>query len=74
MANPTPVFILEKQLDQARQEIEALRTVTSYTLSIITHFGGRVEIPDDTMKTYAITSWRHEFDGVTHIFSVESKP
>jgi hypothetical protein len=62
-------LILEKQLEAARQEIATLRTLTNYTVAVIVASGGRIEIPDNKIEEWSRLEWRHESDGLNHVFT-----
>ncbi len=68
----TSLLIANQKLDKAHAEIAVLRQLVDYTIAIITASGGRVEIPADKMGDWSRRSWRHENDGVTHVFTTES--
>lgn len=67
----TSLLIANQKLEKARADIAVLRQIVDYTIAIITAAGGRVEIPAEKMADYSSRSWRHENDGVTHIFTTE---
>ena len=69
----TSLLIANQKLDKARADIAVLRQLVDYTIAIITAAGGRVEIPAEKMDDWSRRSWRHENDGVTHIFTTEGK-
>lgn len=66
-------FLLERQLESARQEIDSLRRLTDYAIALIMAAGGRVEISHDKIEGWQNSPWRHEFDGRTHVFIAGAK-
>jgi hypothetical protein len=69
----TSVLVLQKQLDAANKEIATLRTVVDHTVAIVAGAGGRVEVPVAKYEEYSQRRWRHENDGITHIFTTEAE-
>lgn len=65
------LLIANEKLKKAEADIAILRRLVDHTVAIIVASGGRVEIPADKMGEWSQRSWRHESDGVTHIFSAE---
>jgi hypothetical protein len=68
----TSLFIANEKLKKAHEDIAILRLLADYTIAIIVAAGGRVEIPSDKLSDWAALPWRHENDGVTHVFSTEA--
>jgi len=67
----TSLLVANEKLKKAHADIAILRQLVDYTIAIIVAAGGRVEIPADKLADWAATSWRHENDGLTHVFSTE---
>jgi hypothetical protein len=65
-------FILERQLEAANKDIAVLRLLVNHTVAIITAAGGRVEIPAEKHEEWSKREWRHENDGVKHIFTTSA--
>ena len=65
----TSLLIANQKLEKAYADIAVLRKLVDHTIAIITASGGRVEVPADKMSEWSKRSWRHENDGVTHIFT-----
>lgn len=68
----TSLFIANEKLKKAEADIAILRRLVDHTIAIIVASGGRVEIPADKMDAWAAAPWRHESDGVTHVFTAEA--
>lgn len=62
-------FILQKKLDAAERDIASLRTIVDHTIAIIVGAGGRVEVPVAQHDEWSAFSWRHENDGIRHVFT-----
>ena len=67
----TSLLIANEKLKKAQQDIAILRQLADYTIAIIVAAGGRVEVPSDKLSEWSSTPWRHENDGLTHVFSTE---
>ena len=66
------LLIANEKLKKAEADIAILRKLVDHTIAIIVAAGGRVEIPAGKMEEWSRRPWRHENDGVTHVFIVES--
>lgn len=70
MGETSPLIANEK-LKKAEADIAILRRLVDHTIAIIVAAGGRVEIPASKMEEWSRRSWRHENDGVTHVFTAD---
>lgn len=70
----TSLLIANQKLEKAKKDIAVLRELVDYTIAIITAAGGRVEVPADKLDDWSSREWRHENDGVTHVFTTKAKP
>lgn len=66
------LLIANEKLKKAEADIAILRRLVDHTVAIIVASGGRVEIPASKMEEWSGRPWRHENDGVTHVFTVAS--
>jgi hypothetical protein len=69
----TSLLIANEKLDKAEKRIAVLRDLVDYTIAIITAAGGRVEVPAGKLDEWSSREWRHENDGVTHVFTTKAK-
>ena len=67
----TSLLVANEKLRKAEEDIIILRRLVDHTIAIIVAAGGRVEIPCDKLEEWSSRPWRHENDGVFHIFTTE---